>query len=133
MHDIVFMFSITCNIFLALHTWLLRRNIKAMKTSRKSNRGPEERKSSWTFFTNHSHVVFLLARYPDITLRDIASKVGITERAVQRIIEDLVEDDYVVRHKIGRNNTYKVNLRKQLRHPGEAHCMLQDVFRALFG
>lgn len=89
-------------------------------------------KASWTFFTNHSHVVFLLARHPSMTLRELALKVGITERAVLRIIEDLVEAEFVERSKQGRNNTYRVHLKKQLRHPNESHRQLAHIFKALY-
>ncbi len=86
----------------------------------------------WTFFTNHSHVIFALAQNPNSTIRDIAKKVGITERAVQKIILDLEEEGYIAKTKLGRNNQYKVNLKKELRHPVEKHRKLSDIFEALY-
>lgn len=45
----------------------------------------------WTFLTNHAHVLLCLARDPELRLRDVAERVGVTERAVQRIVADLEE------------------------------------------
>ena len=91
-----------------------------------------EKTRDWTFFTNHSHVIFSLAQDPNSTIRDISLKVGITERAVQKIILDLEDEGYIVKTKLGRNNSYKVNLKKELRHPIEKKKRLADVFDALF-
>ena len=43
----------------------------------------------WTYFSNHGHVLFCLAREPEMLLREVAARVGVTERAVQRIVADL--------------------------------------------
>ena len=72
---------------------------------------------SWTFLTNHAHVLLCVARDSDLRMRDIADRVGITERAAQRIIGDLVDGGYVTRKKIGRRNEYAVNPEVPLRHP----------------
>jgi predicted ArsR family transcriptional regulator len=63
----------------------------------------------WTFLTNHSHVLICLAQDPDSRLADIASRVGITERATLAIVRDLVEEGYVARTRVGRRNQYRVN------------------------
>ena len=76
--------------------------------------------SNWTFLSNHGHVLFLLCREPDLRIRDIASKVVITERAVQRIIRDLVDGGYLVVKKEGRRNHYEPQLDVSLRHPLES-------------
>jgi DNA-binding Lrp family transcriptional regulator len=60
-----------------------------------------------------------IAEEPDIRGRDIASRVGITERAAQAIIADLVEDGYVTRIREGRRNRYELHLDAPLRHPLE--------------
>lgn len=75
----------------------------------------------WTFLTNHGHVLVCLARSPDLRLRDVAALVGITERAVQRIVADLEAAGYLTRHRSGRQNEYEINREKALRHPVEAH------------
>jgi len=76
---------------------------------------------AWTFLTNHAHVLLSLAADPELRLRDVAERVGITERAVQRIVADLEEAGYLTRLRAGRRNEYEVHQRKPLRHPIEAH------------
>lgn len=76
---------------------------------------------SWTFLTNHSHVLICIAHEPELLLRDVAAKVGITERAVQRIVVDLEEGGYLTRVRSGRRNRYEINPALPLRHPIEAH------------
>ena len=75
----------------------------------------------WTFLSNHAHVLVCLAIDPDSRLRDVATQVGITERAVQKIVSDLEEAGVIVRERTGRRNTYRVNLDVPLRHALEAH------------
>jgi hypothetical protein len=73
----------------------------------------------WTFLTNHGHVLLCIAADPAIRLRDVANKVGITERAAQRIVADLVEGGYLDASRRGRRNVYQVNELLPLRHPIE--------------
>jgi hypothetical protein len=73
----------------------------------------------WTFLTNHAHVLVCLAEEPDVRGRDIATRVGITERAAQAIVADLVADGYVTRSREGRRNRYLVHPDAPLRHPLE--------------
>ena len=73
----------------------------------------------WTFLTNHAHVLLCIATDPEIRLRDVALKVGITERACQRIVADLVEAGYLESMKVGRRNEYRVIGTLPLRHPLE--------------
>jgi DNA-binding transcriptional ArsR family regulator len=79
-----------------------------------------ERRSSWTFLTNHAHVLIALTRDPSARVRDLASDVGITERAVQQILTDLEAGLVIRRTRQGRRNTYRVNPNVKLRHPLEA-------------
>src|SRR3954471_6620180 len=72
---------------------------------------------TWAFLTNHAHVLLCIARDPQSRARDIADQVGITERATQRILADLIADGYVARTKVGRRNHYTIDPRGQLRHP----------------
>ena len=67
---------------------------------------PEEEKS-WRFLSNHTQVLLCLHRDPDARFRDMALHIGITERAVQRIVADLVETGYVESERVGRRNHYK--------------------------
>ena len=71
----------------------------------------------WDFLTNHAHVLVCVARDPGARLRDIASAVGITERAAHRIVSELVEEGYLVRERRGRRNHYEVKARLPLPHP----------------
>jgi DNA-binding MarR family transcriptional regulator len=74
---------------------------------------------TWRFLSNHTQVLLSLQRDPDARLRDIAQHVGITERAAQRIVADLVESGYVESERIGRRNHYRVNTDAAMRHPAQ--------------
>jgi predicted ArsR family transcriptional regulator len=76
---------------------------------------------NWTFLTNHAHVLICLARDPDARLRDVAASVGITERAVQKIVADLEAAEVLTRERTGRRNHYEINTSAALRHPVESH------------
>ncbi|CAB1129098.1 protein of unknown function [Candidatus Hydrogenisulfobacillus filiaventi] len=78
-----------------------------------------KRETGWTFLTNHSHVLICLARNPELRTRDLAAMVGITERAVQRIVADLVAEGFLTRERVGRRNRYRVHADRHLRHPVE--------------
>src|SRR4051812_31067863 len=86
----------------------------AMKTQEPQTTRPG---STWVFLTNHAHVLLCIARDPRSRARDLAEQVGITERAAQRILADLIADGYVSRTKVGRRNQYAVNPDGHLRHP----------------
>jgi len=81
----------------------------------------------WTFLTNHSHVLICLWEDPRARLRDVAARVGITERAVQRIVHDLEEAGVLTRTREGRRNRYRIHARKRLRHPVESHRRVGDL------
>ena len=83
--------------------------------------------TTWTFLSNHSHVIICLTQDPEMRLRDIANAVGITERAVIRIISELEEGGYVKRERIGRRNRYSVVEDQHLRHPLEAHHSIRGI------
>lgn len=82
---------------------------------------------AWTFLTNHAHVLIVLAENPGIVLREVATLVGITERAVQRIIQDLEEGGFIRRTRVGRQNHYEVLADEPLRHPIESHRRIGDL------
>jgi DNA-binding IclR family transcriptional regulator len=85
--------------------------------------------AAWTFLTNHAHVLLLLSKDPEMRMRDAAAAVGITERAVQRIVDDLAAAGYLSIEKDGRRNRYTVNTKMPLRHPVEAHCSVDGLIR----
>lgn len=94
---------------------------------------PAASPTSWTFLTNHSHVLISIARNPEVRMRDISELVGITERAVQRIVEDLTEGGYLKVEKVGRRNTYSVAPKKYLRHPVEEHVQVGKLLEMVLG
>ena len=82
---------------------------------------------TWTFLSNHAHALMCIARDPDARVRDIAASVGITERAVQRILRELEEAGVVVRERRGRRNHYAIHGDVPLRHPLEQHKTVNDL------
>ncbi|MGL4176565.1 MAG: winged helix-turn-helix domain-containing protein [Dermatophilaceae bacterium] len=78
------------------------------------------RSPEWTFMSNHGHVLVALARGESQRIRDLADAVGITDRAVQDILQDLVDAEFVVRTREGRRNSYRVVRRSRFRHPLES-------------
>ena len=84
---------------------------------------------TWTFFTNHAHVLLCLAGDPDLTVREVAVRVGITERAVIRIIGELEEGGVLERTREGRRNHYTINTDAPLRHQLERHRVVGDLIR----
>jgi predicted transcriptional regulator len=74
---------------------------------------------AWTFVTSHTQVLLCIASDPDVRMRDVAATVGITERAAQRILADLVESGYVERTLVGRRNHYQVNETMMMRHASQ--------------
>jgi len=85
----------------------------------------------WTFLSNHAQVLICIAREPEIRLRDIASSVGITERAVQRIVSDLSNAGYVESERIGRRNRYSVNRNLRMRHPAQTNLDVGELLDLL--
>ena len=85
----------------------------------------------WTFLTNHAHVLVCITDTPEARMRDIAEKVEITERAVQRIVGELEEAGYIQRERIGRRNRYKVRKNLPLRHPIEKHRRVSALLKLI--
>jgi predicted ArsR family transcriptional regulator len=90
---------------------------------------PESR--HWHFVTSHTQVLLCLHRNPRVRLRDIAETVGITERAAQRIVSDLVEAGYVSRQREGRRNRYVLNLSVPMRHPSQVDHEIGELVDVL--
>lgn len=89
--------------------------------------------SSWTLLTNHGHVMVYLSRQPEARLRDLATEVGITERAAQRIVNELVADGYLRKEKVGRRNRYTLNRDAPMRHPIERDHSVGEMLASLGG
>lgn len=84
---------------------------------------------NWTFLSNHAHVLICLSAEPYSRARDLATRVGITERSVQRILRDLIAYGVLSVEKDGRRNRYDINREKPLRHAVEGHCTVGDLIR----
>jgi DNA-binding MarR family transcriptional regulator len=91
----------------------------------------EEDGKSWRFVTNHTQVLLCIARDRNVRLRDVAETVGITERAAQRIVADLVEAGYVTRERVGRRNRYAVNSEIKMRHPSQSDHEVGELLSLL--
>lgn len=94
---------------------------------------PEPDIPSWTFLTNHAHVLIAIERDPQLRQRDIAHAVGITVGAVQKIINDLEAGGYLRHERVGRRNVYHVIGDLPLRHPLENDHTVQELLNSLDG
>lgn len=90
-----------------------------------------DRGSPWTFLTNHAHVLLCISQDQDILLREVAARVGITERAAQQVVTDLVRAGYLTRTRVGRRNRYVVVPQRPLRHPIERDHAIGELLAVL--
>jgi DNA-binding MarR family transcriptional regulator len=90
-----------------------------------------ESNHTWRFLSNHTQVLLCIARDPDVRFRDLAQMVGITERATQRIVADLIEAGYVEREKVGRRNRYHLNTDLKMRHAAQANHEIGELLHLL--
>lgn len=67
----------------------------------------------------------------DLRVREMGNRVGITERAVQKILSELSDAGFVRTEKVGRENRYKLFLEQPLRHPIEAHKTVAELIKNL--
>jgi predicted transcriptional regulator len=103
-------------------SYFLRQSI-FMKNSKQNPATPlEAHEPGFTYLTNHTHVLVSLNANAELRVRDLAAAIGITERAVQRIIADLEAVGVLEREKLGRRNSYKIHRQARLRHQLEGHC-----------
>lgn len=99
----------------------------------RNNEGSAE-KGTWTFLTNHAHVLICIAQDPSSRVRDLAARVGITERATHRIIAELRDAGYLTNDtndRDGRRNRYTVNGDLPMRHSVEGHCDIRDLLETV--
>ncbi len=89
--------------------------------------------SDWTFLSNHAHVLLCIAQEPGILLREVADRVGITQRAVQRIVADLEDAGYLSRVREGRRNRYELHADRPFRHPVVAHRDVRLLLDLILG
>lgn len=89
--------------------------------------------ATWTFLTNHAHVLVYVSRDPGARVWEIADAVGVTERTAQGILTDLVEAGYLRREKSGRRNRYQCVDDLPLRHPIESDHQIGELLATLTG
>jgi hypothetical protein len=110
-----------------------RSNLRCASMARTAEEPDHAGRPSWTFLTNHGHVLVCIATDPGVRGRDVAARVGITERAAQAIIADLVREGYVTRTRIGRRNHYEINPDRPLRHPVEQPHNIGELLQLVAG
>lgn len=86
-----------------------------------------------SLFSNHGNVLLVLSEDPDARLRDVALRIEITERAVQKIVRDLQEEGVLTVTKLGRRNSYRINTRKVLDVPLSEQCTVGTWLSAVRG
>jgi DNA-binding transcriptional ArsR family regulator len=89
--------------------------------------------TSWTFLTNHARALLCISRDPGIRLRDIADRVGITERSAYSIVQDLAEAGYIIKEKDGRRNRYRIEADLPLPEPSSQERTVGEVLALLAG
>lgn len=100
----------------------------------RSSRAPAPASSPpWTFLTNHAHVLICIAEDSHIRIRDLAERVGVTERAIQKIITELEDGGYLTHVRDGRRNVYRVRPNQPLRHPVERHRTVEVLIELAGG
>jgi DNA-binding MarR family transcriptional regulator len=87
--------------------------------------------ADWHFFSNYAHVLVCLAENPGARLRDVAERVGITERTAFRLVTQLEEAGILMRVKEGRRNSYVIDTDERLRHPIESHCTVGELLATI--
>ena len=87
--------------------------------------------NNWHFLTNHAQVLLCIENDPDARMRDIAETVGVTERAAQRITNDLVDAGYVSRERVGRRNHYRIDRKVRMRHPAQREHLIGELLGLL--
>jgi DNA-binding MarR family transcriptional regulator len=100
-------------------------------TSESDVSSAEAAQHAWRFLSNHTQVLLCLYNNPETTQREIASRVGITERAAQRIVTDLAKGGYIRRERTGRRNHYVIDKAKLMRHPAQFGFEVGDLLELL--
>lgn len=103
-----------------------------VRSQKRADEG-EESGYAWTFLSNYAHVLVCIARDPDLTVREIAAFVGVTERATHRLVSELETAGVITRHREGRRNRYEIDVTTPMRHPLEDDKTVGDLLAALLG
>ena len=87
--------------------------------------------SKWTILTNHGAVLMLLAARRQVSALEIATRLGITERSVRRILVDLETDGYVQKERDSRVNRYTLNENMPLRHADFENITIGEILKVV--
>jgi len=85
----------------------------------------------WTFITNHALVLSFVSRHPMITAHELALEVGISERAIRRIIAELQDAGYITKEKEGRRVRYHVEHHAPLRHKTQRDKAVGELLKVI--
>jgi len=86
--------------------------------------------AEWSFLTNHTRVLVLIASRPGIRLRDICTHTGLTQMTVTTIASDLAKAGYLTKHRVGARNFYEVHPEPPLRGANDGH-QIGELLRIL--
>jgi len=89
--------------------------------------------ADWGFLTSHARVLLCIAHDPGARLRDIAARLGITERSAHGIVTELAEAGYVIRQKDGRRNRYQIQAHLPLPEPTSRERTVGEILALLAG
>ena len=85
----------------------------------------------WNFITNHGLVLLYISHNPQCTMRDIAFAIGVTERSIQRVLDDLASEGYVTWERTGKGNIYEINQTRGLKHELTRDVIVTDLLDLL--
>jgi DNA-binding transcriptional ArsR family regulator len=88
-------------------------------------------RSTWFFVTSHAVLLIEVSRTPDATVRELAARAGLTERQTHRVLNDLADEGFIVRERVGRRNRYSVNGKVPMRHPAVKDHRIGDLLEVL--
>jgi DNA-binding transcriptional regulator YhcF (GntR family) len=86
---------------------------------------------NWNFIANHGLVLLYVSRYPQCTMRQMAAALGVTERSIQRTLEDLAKEGYVSWLRTGKGNIYKIDHTRELKHKLTRDTEVKDLIKLL--
>ena len=90
-------------------------------------------KRHWTLISSHGAVLIEVARDPDLPVREIAGRVGVTDRHAYRMLADLCEEGYLVRERVGGRNRYRVDPDRPMRRAAVADRRVGELLLAFAG
>ena len=87
--------------------------------------------TEWAFITHHGLVLSYISKHPRSTAREIAVAVGLTERTIRKIIDDLEAGSFIVRRREGRGNHYRIKPHITISHPSHGEIAVGDILEIL--